>query len=1599
MRLRVQPFLLCAALLLAPVAAVAQGARPGATLKGLRFRITEVLWQRGDSARVRVEAGSNAGVLQGMTGLAIAVRRDSMNHRGGTTLGDAMVLTSDSSGSTVAIRLTDPGLPEKQIFEGDLIGLQLEERYSLTPTLLTELVARRITYTGDDHNSFYGFWNVLLGDNDSLLTPVLAAMANDLHAVARRVDSSVAADDPLRQPIEKGYYKGRDVMRILASATPEDASRYLDYVVSYPGPYLGRPLSFAVSFADWLSNGATPGKIAVRDALLAAKDDDERRRLIAAQPDALSDGIWVGEWNTQTLRLSKAKQFDAARALNHIALLVVDGYNLKARRGWVLFQGAQIAYQAKDLEGAIARYRAAIAAFQVAEDEEGVRFALNNIADELSHLGRYVPAMAVWDTVVTLERARTKVDTSASQRSSLAISLFGYGGAQEKIDRYEEALASYTEAVQLFATVGTADARSRQADALNSIAGIYGKQGDRDRSIRTYRESQALYHGLEDIEGEADQLDEIGVQLSKLSKYREAIAIWDSAYALHTQSGETGDAGYSKSQIGQAAWSLGDYAGAIAAHHEADSLREVAGDKKGQAYSLGKLASLYRDSGDPNRALEAYQRVTALYAELEDRDNQADVLNSMGDVYYNEKDYPRAIGRYHEARVIQERLQTPSPLALTYYDLGDAFYAQSQIDSAGAYYTRAVALQREIGDEWNLIPSLNSLGYVAEFGAHDRARAEGYYREALVLAQKLDAKNLLAGCFAALGRSFYARGVLDSALAYRTQALTIYRAQEDRRQESLQLSAIGDIQLQRGDLAKALLTYQEGLAVADKANRRTEVANLLTSIAWIYTLTGEYPKAIETEERSLAISQEVKNPWGIANSFNSLGNTYNQSGDYQRSIGLYQQAESMYVDLKDPLSQASAMNNIGTIYFWQGDYPRALSQFNRALDIVKANGSEGEFYPLLLGNIGEVYFEQGNYPDAERWLADALARAREVQTARTTATALTLLGKTSLEEGKYPDAARWFEAADTLRRRMGARDNIAEVLTQQGKLAYAQHNLAAAQPKLEESARIAREIGATKYLWEPLYLLGQVRRDQGDSAGALQAFEEAVSVVEQLRNKVVGGEGAQKLFASGKVQGRLYEALVGLLIRRGQGEKALEVLQRSMNEELRGKFRGLGIEFADTTKARLLAEEERRKARLDGVTEQLARERAAPDSTRNAAKIGALEANRSVAEEDYLGFVNQIMREQPELKNHMSVSLRDLRNARLELPKDVALLAYLLGEKELYIFVVTSDTLVAKVIDLPRDTLDRNIELMVKLARNPAATLASVRRSGAAGQAPPEARPAGDVRQQAALLYQWLIAPIEKELGTRKRLAIVPSGALYYLPFQILAQSADSAARTLGDERTVFYVTELKVAPPKTGPRSPLRLAAFGNADNSLPSAEREVLDLKRLYPTSAVFLRTDATEARAKALAPTFNVVHFATHGNLDYQNFDNTFLTLAPTVKPAEDGKLTLREVWKLVGFGHHRLVVLSACNTAVADEQVAGWPNSPATAFLDVGVPAVVASLWPVDDAATAVLITAFYKNMRTMDTAEALRQAQLTLKTNPKYNHPYYWGAWVLVGDWR
>ena len=98
---------------------------------------------------------------------------------------------------------------------------------------------------------------------------------------------------------------------------------------------------------------------------------------------------------------------------------------------------------------------------------------------------------------------------------------------------------------------------------------------------------------------------------------------------------------------------------------------------------------------------------------------------------------------------------------------------------------------------------------------------------------------------------------------------------------------------------------------------------------------------------------------------------------------------------------------------------------------------------------------------------------------------------------------------------------------------------------------------------------------------------------------------------------------------------------------------------------------------------------------------------------------------------------------------------------------------------------------------------------------------------------------------------------------------------------------------------------------------------------------------------------------------------------------------------------LVVLSACRTALGKEIKGEGLVGLTRAFMYAGAPRVVASLWQVNDHATAELMTHFYQGIlqQKLSPAAALRAAQRALSRDPRWREPYLWAGFVLQGDWR
>jgi CHAT domain-containing protein len=199
------------------------------------------------------------------------------------------------------------------------------------------------------------------------------------------------------------------------------------------------------------------------------------------------------------------------------------------------------------------------------------------------------------------------------------------------------------------------------------------------------------------------------------------------------------------------------------------------------------------------------------------------------------------------------------------------------------------------------------------------------------------------------------------------------------------------------------------------------------------------------------------------------------------------------------------------------------------------------------------------------------------------------------------------------------------------------------------------------------------------------------------------------------------------------------------------------------------------------------------------------------------------------------------------------------------------------------------------------------------------------------------------------------------------------------------------------------RAVGAGLRLSPIPASRGELAALKRHFPESAaIFVGAAATEERASSVDRNTRVVHFATHGFVDEAFPLESGLVLSIPAETDEGKANGLLQAWEI--FERVRLdadlVTLSACQTALG-KQVAGEGLLGLTwAFQYAGARSVLASLWEVNDAATAELMRRFYGHLRAgQPKAEALRRAQVELLRQPTTSAPYVWAAFSLIGDWR
>jgi CHAT domain-containing protein len=190
-----------------------------------------------------------------------------------------------------------------------------------------------------------------------------------------------------------------------------------------------------------------------------------------------------------------------------------------------------------------------------------------------------------------------------------------------------------------------------------------------------------------------------------------------------------------------------------------------------------------------------------------------------------------------------------------------------------------------------------------------------------------------------------------------------------------------------------------------------------------------------------------------------------------------------------------------------------------------------------------------------------------------------------------------------------------------------------------------------------------------------------------------------------------------------------------------------------------------------------------------------------------------------------------------------------------------------------------------------------------------------------------------------------------------------------------------------------------------LPFTRREATAVLSLVPPAQRKEALDFNASRRAVLNADlgkYRFVHFATHGLLNsfHPELSGIVLSMVDDQGREQDGFLSTADVFNLSLAAD--LVVLSGCRTGLGKEIRGEGIAGLTRAFMYAGAPRVVASLWNVNDAATAPLMKRFYQEMlgpKRLAPAAALRAAQLSLQKEPRWSSPYYWAAFVIQGEWN
>lgn len=329
-----------------------------------------------------------------------------------------------------------------------------------------------------------------------------------------------------------------------------------------------------------------------------------------------------------------------------------------------------------------------------------------------------------------------------------------------------------------------------------------------------------------------------------------------------------------------------------------------------------------------------------------------------------------------------------------------------------------------------------------------------------------------------------------------------------------------------------------------------------------------------------------------------------------------------------------------------------------------------------------------------------------------------------------------------------------------------------------------------------------------------------------------------------------------------------------------------------------------------------------------------------------------------------------LARVQQSLPSDTTLLAYYFNTEHPVAFLINNRTIIKKEIPPSYKEVSSTVEDFLGFSST--------------SEVP---------SQTLEQWYTWFISPLEVDLEAGN-LGIIGDGAMQYVPFAALTKNRKNF---LSEKFNLFYLPRLEMftilgGKHGKGAKRMLVVAPGGISGLSyLKNSKKEVESIDKLYKIKPL-TGANATRVNFIASLDNYQIVHVIAHAKCNKQVPKLSHIIMTPDAN--KDGSLSVDDVVELK-LKNIDLIVLSACETKVCGEYRSDEIGTLNDAFIAAGASTVIASLWAVDDHATSLFMSFFYKHLKHMSKAAALAAAQTDVRS--QYPHPYYWAGFVLTGD--